>query len=89
MWLICNLILQVTRSRPRLKQFRPSTTTEVTTTLDPRLPKKTPTKIFEEDQENRRRTTTKKPSVKFIFNSIPVDNAVALPPDYQVWEENL
>ena len=86
MWLICNLILQVTRSRPRLKQFRPSTTTEVTTTLDPRLPKKTPTDIFEKDREIRRRTTTEKPSVKVIFNSIPVDKGFAnvLPPDYQV-----
>ena len=76
--------LQVTRPRSRLSPFRHSTTTEVTTTLDPRLPKKTPTDIFEKDQENRRRTTTEKPSVKVIFNSIPVDKPNVLPPDYQV-----
>ena len=76
----------MTRPRSRLNKFRPSTTTEVTTTLDPRLPKKTPTEIFEKDQESRRRTTTEKPSVKVIFNSIPVDKGFAnvLPPDYQV-----
>ena len=82
---------QVTRSRSRLNKFRPLTTTEVSTTLDPRLPKKTPTEFFETDQRApptvfRSTETTEKPNVKVIFNSIPVDKGFAnvLPPDYQV-----